>query len=295
MGGCRARGGAATTVEPRERGRWIEVRKHRFGASVSGRHELDLGGGAPPQVFPEPHAWVARDLREVLERYGWAYRHRAGIQALVWDPPAVELQEAQLEGAFVVITGRSGGVARSLAYRLRPADGEVSVLLFELDPLALREDVAHREHHQVCHVPTMHGAARALRTLVEQLVGSFDAIHNRPSVGRVLVGDLETVRASPDALAWVEAVRVFVSLVVASRWGIPVIAYTSSSERLSTEGPSLLSTYADLTITETSVTQAIAVQRWRRVPHWFNWSAPITSPALALDPLPGAPGRRVGR
>ncbi len=29
----------------RERGRWIEVRKHRFGPTVSGRHELDIGTG----------------------------------------------------------------------------------------------------------------------------------------------------------------------------------------------------------------------------------------------------------
>lgn len=41
-------------VEPRERGRWLEVRKHRFGPSVSGRHELELRGGYPRSYIPSP-------------------------------------------------------------------------------------------------------------------------------------------------------------------------------------------------------------------------------------------------
>jgi len=48
---------AADTVlelgtEARERGRWVEVRKHRFGASVSGRHELEIPGGDRWPCFP---------------------------------------------------------------------------------------------------------------------------------------------------------------------------------------------------------------------------------------------------
>jgi KaiC/GvpD/RAD55 family RecA-like ATPase len=285
-------------VDARERGRWLEVRKHRFGPSVSGRHELDLDGGA--QVFPEPHAWVARDLHEVLPAHGWAYRDRAGIPALVWESPlapttAPGTLEPPLEGAFVVIASQVSGVARSLAYGLRPAasaapgpHSEAPVLLIELDPLVVGSDVGHQEWGQVCHLPTVHGPARALRRLVEEFARSFDPERRTPSVARVVIGDLRSVLSAPDALVWVEAVRVFASLVIASRWGIPVTAFTSGPERAP------LATHADLTITATQPTQAQAVQRWGRGPHILNWSQPVTSFPLALDRQLRQPGRTAG-
>ncbi len=288
-------------VEPRERGRWIEVRKHRFGASVSGRHEIDLGGEEQPKVFPEPHAWVARDLGEILPRQGWTYRDRAGIPALVWDAQLAPDQPTDPlpNVGFVVIASPATGVARSLAYGLRPAAaawhrprGEASVLLIELDPLALREDLSREEHRQVCRLPTVHGPARALRMLIEQLARSFDPEHPSPSVARVVMGDLRTVLASADALAWVEVVRVFVSLIIASRWGIPVIAHMSGPENLSGEtSTALLSTYADLTITAPHRHQAHATQRGRRDTTVLNWTREVTSVPLTLDHLPGASGR----
>lgn len=278
-------------VEARERGRWLEVRKHRFGPSVSGRHELDLGE-AHPAVFPEPHAWMARDVREVLLQHGWEYGTRS-MQALDWDEPKPQAsQEPQLKGAFVVITSLSWGVARSLAYGLRPSSsGSNNDLVFELDPL-VREAVSTDES-PVCHVPTVHGPARALRTLVEQFSRSFtQAAARRPPVRRVILGDLELVLLAPDALVWVEAVRVFASLVIASRWGVPVIAFGSSAGAAQTGAPSLLSTYADLQILADAPTHAVASQRWRRQSSRLDWKQPVTSVQLALDNVQRPTGRR---
>ena len=113
-------------VEERERGRWIEVRKNRFGPSVSGRHEIDLGGGNAPAVFPEPLAWVARDLREVLRGHGWEFQERAALPALSVGSGArlsgADQVAPPLEGAFVVIASaleRRRAVPRIRARPLR--------------------------------------------------------------------------------------------------------------------------------------------------------------------------------
>ena len=99
------------------------------------------------------------------------------------------------------------------------------------------------------------------------------------------MGDLEPVLSAGDALAWVEAIRVFASLVIESRWGIPVIAYATGAGTPS----SILSTYADLQIAGPTPTQAIAMRRWRRQLDQLRWVAPVT------DILPDDPRRRTGR
>jgi hypothetical protein len=281
-------------VEARERGRWIEVRKHRFGASVSGRHELDLGAGTPPSVFPEPRAWVARDAREVLHQHGWEYGNRS-MPALVWDTlkasPVIPQDDVRLGGAFVVTTSPIWGVARSLAYDLRPAGELGPDLAIELDPLVTREAVP-AEGSLSCHLPTVHGPARALRTLVEQFARLFDETRPQvPKARRVIVGDLEPVLFAEDALAWVEAVRVFASLVIESRWGIPVIAFATGAG-----GPSsVLSTYADLQIQGHHEAQVRAMLRWHRRLVMINLAPDVTSVRLALDDLPRPLGRKVDR
>jgi hypothetical protein len=281
-------------VEPRPRGRWIEVRKHRFGASVSGRHEIELGAGAPPAVFPEPHAWVAHDLREVLSRYGWQYQDRVGMPVLLWEEPPQP--NIPLSGAFVVITGYVAGVARSLAYALRPAaaawhgaGGETAVLLVELDPLLVHGEVERHDSHRVCYLPTVHGPARALRLLVEQFSATFAA--GRPEVARGIVGDLAAILGVPDEIAWIDALRVFASLMIASRWGIPVVAYRSSPEDPSARASALLSSHADLIITAPYLARAVAVQRWGREARRLDWTRDVTTVPLAIDRLLRPPGR----
>jgi hypothetical protein len=57
-------------IDARPRGRWLEVRKHRFAASVSGRHHLCFEGSGPPQVIPEPHAWTTGTAPMILRTHG---------------------------------------------------------------------------------------------------------------------------------------------------------------------------------------------------------------------------------
>jgi hypothetical protein len=277
-------------VAARERGRWIEVRKNRFGASVSGRHELDLGAGTPPAAFPEPQAWVARDLREVLQGHGWKFQARAGLPALTWDKalaPAPDQDEPRLEGAFVVIVSALAGVARSLAYALRPYGEGLDVLVIELDPLVAREAPA------VGHVPTVHGAARALRSLIERFGTTFeDQDGPRPAVRRVVVGDLDHVLAAPDALAWVQAMRVFASLVIDSGWGIPLIVY-ATSKTPPAGAAAVLSAYADLKIIAAHGARASFAHRWRRASGVLTWPQEVTTVRMPFDQLPRPPGRRI--
>lgn len=128
-------------VDARERGRWVEVRKHRFGESVSGQHELDLGGPTvdgwmTPAVFPEPHAWVARHVQGVLKAHGWEFLDDGGIPPLDWDPAlGAGAVQGEIEGAFVLVLGYAAEVSRTLAAGLIPAGtNAIRDLIFELDP-----------------------------------------------------------------------------------------------------------------------------------------------------------------
>ena len=275
-------------VEARERGRWIEVRKHRFGASVSGRHELDLGGAGHPEVFPEPAAWVARDIREILRAHGWKPSNGSSVPSLVWDDALHLVQptpEPRLSGAFVVIAGEVTGVARSLALGLHPGDATPGLdLIVELDPLVVRETVRAGtvvgNGARLHYLPTVHGPTRALRRLVGAFAGSLDDRAGQTGPRRVVIGDLAAV----DRLTWNEAIRIFASLVVDSGWGIPVIAYTT--------GPSILSDHADLRIDALDATAASAVQRGQRRGRSFNWRDDVTTVTLSrLDDFPVRPGR----
>ena len=280
-------------VEARERGRRIEVRKNRFGASVSGRHEIDLGTGGALAVFPEPQAWVARDIRGVLRQHGWGFQDRAGLPALTWDKalaPDATQGELRLEGAFVVIVSPLDGVARSLAYALRPHSAHPAALVVELDPLVAREVMPT----DVAYVPTVHGAARALRALVERFARTFGPQHglHRPVVQRVVVGDLDHVLTAPDAMGWVQAVRVFASLVIDSGWGIPVIMHATTKSP--PPGPfTVLSSYADLKISAQHPARADIAHRWWRGSWSLAWPQDVTTQHMPLDQLPRPPGRMI--
>lgn len=270
-------------VEPLERGRWIEVRKHRFGASTSGRHEIDLRG---PEVFPEPHAWVALDLRDVLGAHGWSFREGTGTPALMLHPGLhTNATMRPFEGAFAFVTSSNMGVARTLAYGLLPV-GTTSErdLLFEFDPLVLVTEGQFGAPGDNYYVPTVHGAARGLRDLVEGFAYEMnDPTSMVPRVQRVVLGDLDLVLPAPDALAWVEAVRVFTSLVVATGWGIPVIAYAGGlGEENGAAARSTLWRHADVAIAVRG-DEGIAVERWTRAPFRFQFSKLIAEVALPAE------------
>jgi hypothetical protein len=203
-------------VESRERGRWIEVRKNRFGPSVSGRHELDLRGWTHPAVFPEPHAWLARHVLVVLARHGWVFQEKRGMPPLVWckEFPLTK-NPTSIEGALVFIESRDTGLARLLALGLLPSTNQVGRdLLLEFDPLLLTLAAWDLENISLRYLPIVRGAAQILRTLIEQFTRVIGVDGSSP-FQRIVIGNLGFVLASPDALRWVEVVRAFAGLVMA--------------------------------------------------------------------------------
>ena len=328
---------AADTVlelgtEAHWRGRWVEVRKHRYGASVGGRHELEIPGWGPVAVFPEPHAWVAHRPHEMLSAHRWKFLQGRGTPPLVWhdalrpqnedkneelsdedeeleildalrpqNEGKNESKDAPLEGAFGLISSRDAGVARTLAFGLLPAHSQSKRdLIVALDPLARREDGWLGKDLDVHYLPTMWGPARALRVLVEQFAHVFgregygpEREGSDPQVRRVLLGDLGLVLAAPDALQWVEAVRIFASLVIESGWGIPVIAYDELYDGgdLPT-ARSILATHADINIvaqlrrSPQPQTFALATERWRRTASNLVWKGDLAKSVLPEDLAP---------
>ena len=189
----------------------------------------------------------------------------------------------------MVITSELWGVARSLAYELYPPGGSTVDLAIELDPLVIREALSSADS-LACHLPTVHGPARALRTLVEQFARMFDMRSGHaPRAQRVIIGDLEPVLSADDAFGWVEAVRVFASLVSESRWGIPVIVYATGVG----SSWSVLSTQADLQVQGVHQSQARVMLRWQRNLIIINFGTDVTTVRLALDDLPRPVGRKI--
>ena len=248
-------------VDARERGRWIEVRKHRFGPSVSGRHELDLGGGTAPAVYPEPHAWVAPHVQDVLRAHGWERVDGQGTPPLAWRGA---LKADAIEGAFVLVSGPDANLARAASAGLLPAgNGAGRAMIFELDALVLRAELSCNAALDVLYVPTLHGPARALRGLVERFAQDFARAGgvSDPPASRVILGDLGLVLDGAEALAWVEAVRVFASLVIETGRGVPVIAYATHTG-VGTPAVAILGKYADVHMELVGVGAAIT-ERWR--------------------------------
>ena len=252
-------------------------------------------------VFPEPHAWVAHRPHEILSAHGWKFLQGRGTPLLVWHDALRPRNEGEneskggpLEGAFGLISSRHAGLARTLAFGLLPAHSQSKRdLVVALDPLALREDDWLSKNLDVHYLPTMWGPARALRVLVEQFADIFG---REGQVRRVLLGDLGLVLAVSDALQWVEAVRVFVSLVIESGWDIPVIAYDELYDERDAGGGmptarSILATHADLNIfakqgSRSTHTSALATERWRRTASNLVWKGDLAETALPEELAP---------
>jgi hypothetical protein len=281
-------------VEARERGRWIEVRKHRFGLSATGRHELDLGGERHPEVYPEPHAWgVLRrgmtnrlaDRRSLLSSHGWRYPTAPQYSPLVWTDPSGGLNP--MEGPLVFISAHGADVAEGLAHTIR-AQTALSErdLQIEMDPLARERLGGFGAEYDLYFVPTGIGAARALRSLVECVGETFE--NASPAVGRVVLGDLALVLSAADAASWVEAVRMFATVVEETGWGIPVITYAS---RKSDDGAARarLAAEADVSIEVDGTVSLTATlnERMPRRTRQFTWVRP--NPPSANPPFDEVP------
>ena len=249
-------------VEPRERGRWIEVRKHRFGPSSTDRHELDLSSAVHPEVFPNPSAWASKTVPSILRSHGWAFAQDRRDTSVVFDHPSLSLRQP-IQCAFAFVTSSDGSVARNLALALQPTRRVSEFdLVIELDALTHQVEDLVSATFEVRYVPVARGPARALRTLIDRFGATFAKNARQPR--RVLIGDLGPVLAAADALDWVEAVRVFATLVIESGSQIPVVAYDGQRSGLSR---SVLVAYADVCIDVDVAPDYVAftmIQRWPR-------------------------------
>lgn len=276
-------------VDSRDRGRWIEVRKHRFGPSATGRHDLELKGASGPEVFPAMDAWLPSWVPRVLLGHGWRLNPQRFQPAVFgWS------SSPDLDGALFLINADAGGPAGPAAatlFRVRGgfAESNVSFVLW-LDPLSHVPDHWKRGEQRGISVPVALGPVRAIRRMVE----GFAAVcgGGRPANDRVLVGDLAQVLSLSDAEAWVDAVRRFATLVAVTGWAVPVIAYDSRSERRGVAREQLLA-YADTVVALSpwdSSTGRVATQ----ILHRGMWRvAHLTIPST--DVIVDAPPRVIER
>lgn len=284
-------------VESRERGRWIEIRKHRFGPCASGRHELELTGSEHPEVFPAPHAWITSALAPILGAHGWRFGNLHGTPLLVWGDGAFPKDGlSPLEGGFVFITSDNPEASRGFACTLRP-DGKENLrtLLFEFDPLVVDVEGWDGNDLDVHYIPTVRGAARGLRALIDRFGKSTHA--SEVPLGRVIIGDFGLVLASTEANIWSEATRAFATIVLATRWGVPVFAYDGRQSD-GGEPRARMAAHADVGIAArfTGQFHTAITRRWPRITQWHNFSPdPLIGTQVQLDRVPRARGRETDR
>lgn len=208
-------------VESRERGRWIEVRKHRFGPSATGRHELFLAGRRGPAVIPAVHAWTSQAVfaRRVLG---------LNISAQAIEPTQLQWPDAPpLTGGLITISAQSHFLAERLALTLAPQRGQSLVL--ELDPLATGPAAVRPPPPaaRAASIPTSLGVDRAFRWMVEEIASTIDAT-GELAIDRLIVTDLQILTAMPSWDAWLGAIRALSQLFAG--FSAPVIACISHPE-----------------------------------------------------------------
>jgi len=285
-------------LEAAERGRWIEVRKHRFGRSAPGRHELHIPGHGPLAVYPQPHAWQAYRLHDVLRHHGWSFQTGQGQPPLVWHPDLAPHPRHPIGGALVLVTSAHSGVARTIAAILIPQVEGTRDLVFDLDPMLTSDDGYSGSRGRVRFLATANGPARALRAMIESF-GETLRTDSDP-VRRVLLGDLAIVLSGPDQLEWVRAVGVFASLVIESGWDVPVIVYDGrADDGAATQARSTLVKQADAFVNaglvDGGAVGANVATRWTRAVDEVSLGrhvlrAPLPDDVALLDHLrmPGA-------
>lgn len=236
----------------------LDAEQHDLVASMEKLDAAAVAAGGTPKVFV-----VDSLIQLILQEHGWTFtRGRRG--------PNVEFNHASLlhwgpmQSAFTFVTSNDVSVARSLALSLQPVRTKPELdLVIEIEPLAhWTEELTSATFH-VHYLPIALGASRALRSLVERFGRTF--VGAVPNIRRLLIGDLGQVLATEDALVWVEALRVFVTLVIESGWHIPIIAY--DGHRAETAPRSILLGYADLSVdvdTLPDYPMMTTTQRWPR-------------------------------
>ena len=206
-------------VESRERGRWIEVKKHRFGPSATGRHEVDLvTERGQPRVYPAPNAWLSAWRQATLKHAGWP---TPAAEAARFQWPGAPAFDASLVfiSQLASVQNPRDAIAQRVAGTLHRAGSHAVVTLaIELHPL-LEGPIDYRQGDTATYVLPIHdGPARLLRRLID--AGEL-VLAEGPSLGRVVLGDLGKLLAHRDATEWVDAIRAF----SATMFPVPLVLY----------------------------------------------------------------------
>ena len=227
----------------REGGRQILVRKHRYGPSAPGAHQLEIGGWRQPRVWPRPDAWLGRRrIETTLKRYGWSFLDAELYTPLHWINGLTPTQsnpedhvgtqsDVEYRCSLAVVSCPSLDLARRLSLGLVPAGAKRSHdIVIELDPLGFQSSDWSSKSADVHFLPVAAGASAAVCEIVEYL-GSrlFTGQHDPQLPRRIVIGDLAIVASVADNVMWAEGIRVIAALVDESGWGIPVVAYDSST------------------------------------------------------------------
>ena len=203
-------------VESRERGRWIEVQKHRFGPSASGRHELDLVGESGPEVFPAPHAWRAVEPQSFLP-FDDLHLGRGGTE-VTWDSTFLPKEGfVPLHVEAVLISANERAPSRQIADHLRSIHEASRSRRVWLNTLLLRDQIeADATLRLPDHIATHDGPNRALRRLVEGFLIHLSQGGDKEEHSLIVVQDIGDVLSSDAARDWAEALHAFALIVAES-------------------------------------------------------------------------------
>lgn len=259
-------------VESRERGRWIEVKKHRFGASMTGRHELDLVAIEAMSVFPSAAAWQAPTTIALLATRFFSSSRQA-LPHLRWNTTK-RFGEAPIAAHFAFISSNDPSLAERLAHDLLPSGNERgSDLVIVLDPLATQRDLTTSTRFSYHYVPIADGPRRALRTLVETYLRSFDP--RLPSFQRVILGDVGSCIYASNGDEWTEAFRALAIMSVQSGLGRPLILFDGQRPTSVTHRPPLASLadyFCDVESMPSDRTDSAATwERWSGKSAFHGW------------------------
>ena len=218
----------------REGERQISVRKHRYGASASGSHQLQIDGWTHPEVYPRPDAWLNTSrIEPMIWNYGFKFDGERKHAQLRWIHQLhTNPQPSQsFRSSFALVSGPNLQLVRKQAFSLLPVDQASKWdMVVELDPLGFHSNARYfaTENVRGINVPTTTGVKSAICKFVNFVGESWqnDTI-GRPR--RIVIGDMGTVTSFADHALWAEGVAVIAALVAESGWGIPVIAYSSNS------------------------------------------------------------------
>lgn len=219
-------------VESRERGRWIEVKKHRFGPSATGRHELELVSDRGPTAFPQPHAW-----RACGSSLPWFHQASGYTPApmLAWRASDAEgsAGPTAVRGKSVLALGDDEFAARAIAMVMRPTPGEWWGQFFvELDPTSAGHAARAGGSLVVDYLPVYRGPARTLTALVRRLTGT-----NATERECFVLGDLRHAFTTTEANEWVDALGALIVFAAKARPNCTLAFYcsgevSSASEQL---------------------------------------------------------------